>query len=316
MMRFGPLLTVRLHRFEFVTCTALGAAVIAALSYAVWRISQIHVPVVCFRGPCDAPQVMLNEFFDVAGSLGVVLGGPVLLPAVGGLVLGVALVGKEIERGTTVLAWSVGTSRRRWLAVRVLPAIVLLLGSCLAAGALADVLEGLRNPLVDPAASFDHMGLRGLLPAAHGIAAFGLALLVGAWFGRLLPALLIAGALSLATVIGVRVVTDEMLKHEVVVLVGTPERNLNGLASSGLNRGMAFLARDGELLTYEEARARYGEEPYDDNGIVRPPLREAWLSTPGQLYPIDVARQGVLLGGVGLAAIVLSFAVVDRRRPN
>ena len=281
MTRLGALLTLRLHRFEFVTCAGLGAAVIAALAYAVWRMSLIHVPIACFRGPCDTPEGVLNKFFNVAGGLGVVLGGPVLLPAVSGLVLGVALVGKEIERGTAVLAWSVGTSRRRWLAERLLPAVVLLLVSCLAAGALADVLEGLRNPVVDPAASFEHLGLRGILPAAHGIAAFGLALLVGAWLGRLLPALLIAGALSLATVIGVRAVTDAMLNREVVVLVGTRDSDLNALASTGLNRGVAFLQPDGQLLTYEEARARYGQEPWDDNGIVRPPLREAWLLTPG-----------------------------------
>ena len=53
-----------------------------------------------------------------------------MLPAIAGVILGIAAVAKELDQRTAVLAWSVNSSRRHWLLQRVIPllAVIVVLG--------------------------------------------------------------------------------------------------------------------------------------------------------------------------------------------
>jgi len=195
-------MTLRVHRFESVA-VALGAAIVIGFALVVClRLIGMGVPLACFShapqvADCGASQFQIDDYLSLAGAWGFyAIGAIALLPLTAGLILGVALIGKEIDRGTTSFAWSVNPSRRRWLVARVVPVTVLLVAATLTAGLLADWLEFLRDPGTDPMTTFNHMGTRGPVVAAEALAFFGLALFLGAHFGRVLPAFLEIGRAS------------------------------------------------------------------------------------------------------------------------
>jgi hypothetical protein len=301
------------HRFEAVGMAVLAVATFAVAAGLALRLASYQIPVVCF-GPnppdtCVAFQPDVTRYFETAGTWGVVaLGLIAVLPAIGGLILGIAMVGKELDQGTATFAWSIGPSRRRWLLQRVVPIGIALVVVGLVAGALADVLQGLRDPGTDPNRSFGHMGLRGPVVGAAAIAFFGLALLVGSVLGRILPALLLAGLLVIASFVGVSVLSETFLRGETVLVYGVD----GGVPG----RSVEYLVQvpGGEIMTWEAAYARFGNELDDPNGM---PLefRTVLRVNPPELYPLAVARMAVLYSTLGLASIVLAFAVVDRRRP-
>jgi hypothetical protein len=301
------------HRFE-----AVGMAVIALATFVVggalaMRLRSFGIPLECFgrNAPdsCIPFQPDMSRYYDTAGTWGTIAVGTIaVLPAIIGLILGIALVGKELDQGTATFAWSIGPSRRRWLVQRVVPIGLGVVLVCLAAGALADALEPLRDPGIDPDGSYGHLGIRGPVVGAAGLAFFGLALLVGSVVGRVLPALLLAGALVIASFIGVTVVSETFLRTETVLVYGVdggvPGRSIEYLVQ----------APDGEVMNWEHAYLRYGSALDDPNGIAAD-FRTVLRVNPPELYPLAVARMALLYSTLGLASIVLAFAVVDRRRP-
>jgi ABC-type transport system involved in multi-copper enzyme maturation permease subunit len=238
----------------------------------------------------------------------------VVLPVVIGLFLGIALAGKEIDRGTTVFAWSLTPSRRRWLFGRVAPVAVVIVLASLAAGILADRLEGLRDPGVDPALTFEHLGIRGIVVAGETLLVFGIALAAGAILGRILPALLLALAVSIGAIVGGYLINDAMLKTETVLVPGVD----GGPTGPARWRTVDFKiqAPTGEIMTWQEAYDRYGDPGAvegGDAGVNQ--LRTILEVNPAELYPLVTDRMALLFAALGLSAIVIAFAAVDRRRP-
>lgn len=316
------LLTFRIHRFEAVALAILAAAVLGAAGGLWLRLLAFNLPASCFFSGdqfdpgCAARQAEVNDYMALAGDIGMyVVLAIVILPFALGLILGVAIVSKEIERGTAALAWSISPSRRRWLAGVVGPAFVAVVVVSIAAGILADRLELARDPTVDPSRSLHSLGLRGAVLPAYAIAAFGIAIAVGARLGRVLPALLLAGALSVASVIGTTLAVDTMLRGEFI-----PIEEPAMLEAQAFAAGRVFdsqiLTPDGELIPWGEAYERFGDEINPDSFVFDPAYRPFYLMTPGQLYPIAEWRLAVILGAIGLMGIVLAFAIVERRRPG
>jgi ABC-type transport system involved in multi-copper enzyme maturation permease subunit len=321
-------LAFRIHRFEAV---ALGLLVGAALVFAgglLLRLLAFNLPLSCFLSAHSgdgsdsgcAGRSDYNDYLHLAGDIGMyAVIALALVPFFLGLILGVAVVGKEIERGTVALAWSVGPSRRRWLLGVAVPTLVAVLGVSLVAGLLADRLELARDPTIDPAASLHHLGLRGLVLPAYALASFGIALALGARLGRVLPALLLAGAVSLGGVLGTTAIVDAMLRTESIPVDESAMLQVRAFAAG---RVFDSLVRtpEGELISWMEAEARYPAafmEPADpDNPGVSPALGFVYLVTPGALYPIAEWRLAVILGAIGLGGLVLAFAIVERRRPT
>jgi hypothetical protein len=310
-------LTVRSHRSEVIGAGMVGALALAGALFVAARLALAGIPTVCFHGggpECLGMDLRVESYLEFARNGGfVALGGIVILPIITGLILGIALVGKEIDRGTIVLAWSLSPSRRRWFLSRVVPIGVAIVAASLAGGVFGDWLEGLRDPGVDPGGTFDHMGIRGLPAAGMALAAYGLALACGSIFGRVLPSLLIAAALTGATWAAVNVGTYALLQHETVYtqgIDGGPSGPIRWRVVDYLVVGPA-----GEILTWQQAYERYGDPGALEGPDSSPQLGSVLAVNPGQIYPLVAARMALLYGVVGLGGVVLALAAVDRRRP-
>jgi len=312
-------LTLRAHRFETIAVGAYITAALTGAAFVVAKLSLAGIPMACFHEPggpgCAGLSGQIRAYLGFAGDWGfIALGGITFLPVFSGLFLGIALAGKEIDRGTTVFAWSLAPSRRRWLLARVVPVALVIALAALAAGLLADRLEALRDPGVDSSRTFEHLGIRGVVIAGEAIGVFGVALGAGAILGRILPALLVAIALSIGSIVGVFVLTDAMLKTETVAIYGVD----GGPTGAARWRTVDFRvqAPTGEILTWEEAYQRYGDPGAVEGEDAGPnQLRSVLIVNPGEIYPRVTDRMALVYVAIGLAGATLAFAAVDRRRP-
>ncbi len=192
-------LLLRQHRWVvgFTVAAALGLTVAALVAWAA--LSGLSTPAHCiedrFLDPmppeCAGTEEFLASNEELAGK---VMAAMAVLPLLAGILLGAPLVASEIETRTATIAWSLGPSRRRWLAVRlaILAAgfAVVLVGPAVT----ADMLAAVRPPQYDMStATLVDYGLRGPLVVFRGLAAFSIAVVVGLALGRVLPALLVAG---------------------------------------------------------------------------------------------------------------------------
>lgn len=192
-------LVLRQHRWVVVFAVLLSLAMAGAAVFAWAALAGVSTPAHCildrFLDPIPAECIGTEEFLTRNEELaGKVMAAMAVLPLLLGILVGVPLVGSEIETRTATIAWSLGPSRRRWLAVRLL-----ILGVGLAAvlalpAIAADQLSTVRPPQYDPAsATLVDYGLRGPLVVFRGLAAFAIGVTLGLALGRVLPALLVAG---------------------------------------------------------------------------------------------------------------------------
>ena len=126
-----------------------------------------------------------------------------ILPFVTGVFLGGPLIAREIERGTTRLAWSIAPSRLRWYLSRMLPIVVAVVAITFAAGLATDRLTAAISPNVDIANSFDSFGQRGVLVAITALVIAAGAIGLGAVTGRVLPTVILALILGTLGITGV-----------------------------------------------------------------------------------------------------------------
>lgn len=123
-----------------------------------------------------------------------------VVPIVLGSVVGVGITAGELEHGTARWSWALSRSRRRWLAVRVIPAAiaVFLLLSLVAVAAEL----GVRSRIGSTDPGFVDYQLRSFLVPMRGLLAFVIGLFVGVALGRSLPAVLVAMALGAGATVG------------------------------------------------------------------------------------------------------------------
>jgi ABC-type transport system involved in multi-copper enzyme maturation permease subunit len=309
-------LFLRANRFELAGVILLAIGVLVVSGGLVARLAGAAIPQACWtHGPgtadCLISKLDLDAYLNDANVWGYfALGGIAGLPILGGLLVGVVLVGKELDRGTAMFSWSLTPSRRRWLLGRVLPAAVFVAVASLAAGVFADWLEVLRNPGSDPYETFSHITTRGGVVGAQAIAFLGISALAGSAIGRILPALLVSAVIVIFTYAGVSIAADAMMEHETITIVD-PQAAVPGRLMDVLYR-----TPDGQLGTWEDLQQRYGAEwETSEDGGQSLGIRQVVVVIPAQLYPIAVARMSILFTVIGLTGLVLTAAVVDRRRP-
>ena len=309
---------LRPNRPELRAAVILGGLMVAVAVLAIAWLRTFDIPDECFGNGnvgdrCTAYQGGMFAYGEALSTVGNPAAISTLVaPIVVALVMGIAALAREIEQQTTNFAWSIAPSRATWLRDRMVPILLVVLVLGVAGGWLGDILMGLRQRGVDPWRNFEGLGLRGPAIAATALLVFGIAGLVGAVVGRQLPALLISGAVIGFGVYGAVTVSDTWVQGD--AQVGTYDQIVIG------DKILDSLIRtpEGEYIAWEEAYARYGSQldtiNYEgtDNGTG---LRVATRYVPGDRYPAAVARLSSLLGGGGLAAIVLTFLVVHRRRP-
>ena len=308
-------LTLRLHRFEVyafgVTLVFLSIAAFAVATY----IDSLKPGPACFpelNEPTAACRVALDKYWGAQQSLGTLLGTPTLIvTSVIGLFLGVPIVGRELERGTTRLAWSLAPSRWGWYLSRVLPMAVVVVVASFVAGIAMDRFFAASTPNQDLTQSFAGYGARGSLLAARALFLFGLSVIAGAVIGRALPALIVAGLLGAVLLSAGENFYQSVLLRQEAVPVAMTDYTYQG------NQPLYFDARwqlpDGTLVGYEY----FGDQgpPYDEN-TGEPTYPQFQLLVPGTEYRWVEAREAAALVGASVVAILIAGVIVQRRRPG
>ena len=310
-------ITLRLHRFEVVAFVLLaGLAIVSALVVAA-RLDAIGYGRHCIdAGRLGAPtpvdcQFKVNEFYSIASSQGVIVSTFITaIPFFAALLLGVAVVGREIERGTTRLAWALTPSRMRWFAQRLIPVLAVVAVGTFLLGFAADRLLEATEPGIDPANAFTQFGIRGVVLAARAVFVFAIAVFVGTLLGRALPALIVAGIVTGLGIAGGIQVHGMILTSEAVPIEEAD------VQVGDLYVDQMFRLPDGRLIGWAEVE-QYDPAPTDPASSGEwPTLPIVNIGVPGSRYrEVEVREVGALLSGT-LIALLGTAAIVQRRRPG
>lgn len=308
-------ITLRLHRFEVVALTLLTALGVIATLVVAARLDAVGFGAHCNAAmrigttvPADC-EFKANQFYAIVfNEAGIVSGFSMIAPFVAALLLGVAVVGREIERGTTRLAWALTPSRLRWFLQRFLPVLLVVGGGAYVLGIAADRLLAATEPGLDPSNAFARFGWRGAILASRVAFVLALAVLVGAVMGRALPALIVGGILAGAAITGGTLVHEKILESEAVVIE-------DGQVGD-LYMDQRFRLPDGRLIGWDEVE-QYDPPPTDPEFSGQwPTLPTFTFGIPGSRYrEVELREVGALAGG-SLVALLITTVVIQRRRPG
>jgi hypothetical protein len=308
MSRRSIALILKQFRFELVVIVGvlLGMAALEVV-VLLWLPGLEAQAAVC--GPAfQCPELITLGAILV--NMGQVI--PLISSFVGGagaIILGVAVVGREVERGTATLAWPLARSRRRWLATRVVVVGAILMLAAAAPAMVANLLVPVVRPEFGGKSVFFMFETRGLLPIGRDVAAFAVAILAGAAFGRLLPGLLLALVLA-SLVYWVQSTVNGAWRTGDAVVMPDGEYDVNLVLDSRLRDA------SGQILTWNEAsdRDRLPDGSFPD-GWPDSKYEQVTIGLPGSRQPGIDRREAGLYGIFALLLIGASAVVVDRRRP-
>lgn len=238
------------------------------------------------------------------------------LPFVIGGVLGVPLVAREVEVRTIHLAWALTRSRLRWLLWRLWSAAVLVLVLLVPAWLAIDRVVG-QLYLIEPSKQLDDYGEHGLVLVSRGVFALAVGVLAGAYFRRILPALIAVAVVSAVSYAALDVQRLRWLPMDVLpdsLVAGDDQQGAWGVTQG-------WLGPDGFHTDIEELVARAGLPPVpesrsteafqqwlDANGF-----RRVWLGLLGErLVDVEV-RETALLSLLSLSALAGAAVLVRER---
>jgi hypothetical protein len=313
-------LTLRLGRFEYL---AFGAAILLLSIGTILSanaLDAVRPAAECFgaqqigttTAECDtALQAWYNA--QNAGP-GIFYGLLLFVSFAAGLFLGVPIIAREIERGTSRLAWSLAPSRMRWFLARMLPALLLLGVLTLLAGFAMDRYASAVSTETDLSNSFTQFGYRGVLIASRPVFIFAIGVTVGAIVGRALPAVILSAIVAGIGIGGGQMVHQRILEAEAVEVPTNQDGNgvvIGGSQPGDMYINQRFRLPDGSLVGYEYFSDR---SPFDDQGLPLYPMID--LVIPGERYRFVETREALALAGGSLVVLVLAGFVVSRRRPG
>ncbi|HEX5040511.1 MAG TPA: hypothetical protein VFW95_10275 [Candidatus Limnocylindria bacterium] len=310
----------RQQRWELALLIGGALLLAAAMAFVAWQIPLTNESAsACSQGASSAAGLTpecrsLIDWGNLwTASTGIFIGLATVAPFLVGLLLGAPVLAREIEKRTAPMAWSLSRSRRRWLAGRVLP-LVLLVGVALVLVGQASTM--LQNAAYPDGRGFMDYGSRGLIVPARGLAVFGVAVAVGLVCGRVLPAVLISGLLTIALIVGTELVRGDVMRAE-ATWIGVDQSQPDALAGISMVYDSGFVDDStGERVTYEQASERFPEE-FGPQGMGMPEgMTMVYLATPPDRYPSFVARESAALVGVALLAGLVATVLIGTRRPE
>lgn len=306
----------RMQRWELIVLVGGSLLLAAAMAIVAWQLDPtIEALQGCYGdGTSLSPECRsLMDWGNLLGAAGAILPGVALMvPFVAGILLGAPLVAREIEKRTAPMAWSLSRSRVRWLAGRLLPVVLSAVVSLLAVGAASEALLVAARP--DSDLSFPNFGYHGPIIAARGLAVMLIGVVVGLILGRMLPAILVTGMLTIALIGGLTFMRAEMMRNEATWV---PSESLSDFGSGVMVYDQAWTDdATGEFLTYDQAFERFPEEFGPEGSWMPPGLTQVYLMTPPEVYPAFVAREIAALLGVAVLAAAGAAWVIGWRRPE
>lgn len=266
-----------------------------------------------FTGLEDAGCLANSAFLDLNRIAAVLSFVVASLPFVAGLILGSQLAAREIEQGNVRIAWVLDPSRTRWLLERVAWNGAVVVATGIICGVIGYVLASASNPGVDLGGSFLGYGLWGPIVIVRGLLSLAIGTVVGAWLGRVLPALLVSIILASALVIAALVVARTFYPTE-IRLAGAQTAPSEVLIVVG---GMQ-LTPDGTLIEPMQALALAPAGLADSD----PNAAAAWIDahypaasaviSGSRMSDVQAREAAVLAFGVAVA-VAVSIPLVRRR---
>ncbi len=307
MIKQNARLILKSLRFEASVMVAVSFLLGVLLLGEGWRLLSLNVSACADAAPPTDCAVRQAEF---DGQFMTVVGlqlAAALATVFGGLALGAAIVGREIERGTTSLAWSLARSRIRWLLARWLVVGLVILALSYVVG-LATEPMAVAMRATGRVGAFDGIEVRAPILALRAAVAFTLAVLTGALLGRALPGLLVAALLIPLLVLAVDQGMGMWLRSEARAIdinaVNTARITDTEWRDLGTGRVLSRL----EYLTMTPPP---GAPPDWDTTTFEP----IPLGVPDSEAGAYVAVESLLLGGVAAVLLSVACVAVERRRP-
>ena len=323
MNRESLRLSLRLSRFELMAFGGIILGLVVATVIAAAWVDSLRPAPACFASRSDfgvggpvlssgaACEAAFQAWYSASsGFTGLGAGLLTFLSFAAAVFLGVPIVAREVERGTSRLAWSMAPSRMRWFLARMVPILIALAVITFLAGVAIDRYAAAASQDPDLTKSFTLFGFRGLLIASRAIFIFAVAVAVGAIFAQALPAVIITAVVATVGLAGGERVHEMILRNEAIAVPINPDGS--GPATVGaMYFDQRFVLPDGSVVGYEY----FGNtSPYDDNGNPKYPMVS--IVVPGERYRSVETREAVVLAGGSLAALILAGFVVSRRRPG
>ena len=336
-------LSYRQQRWELLLVALAVVGVVAAMVYFASTLGALRAASPdCLAGTGGAPvafpdetgppaacQAILEDYYATEGMASNLVSLAWAAPFGMGVLLGAPVVAREIDGRTAQLAWSLSRSRVSWLLRRIGFIALFALGLLTVLAVGSEFLAAAMQPDRTLDQDFTWFGRRGLPVVARGFGAIMIGVLVGAFIGRVLPAILASAAAIGLVFVGVSLVHDQWNRSEAVVQRfwddgGTPVAF--GFGALDVDYGLQRL--DGEFVSYGEAYTSglLNETYQDELGQVYASVadfeagrvfgHDARLSIPGERYPELVLRDSGGAGLVGLLALGLTAVVVRTRAPR
>ena len=326
MRRIGSwlILSFRLHRWEVLASAAGVAILTAAMLWFAWQMRALAaidpgcIDPATYVTACKLSPQAFYELSSKAEWLSYLSG---LAPFAMGLVLGVPLVSREIEHRTAAIAWTMSRSRTWWLVHRAAFLVLVMVILLIVVAVVGEILASATMPGQHLDRDFAWYGRRGALIVVRGIASLGVGILVGAWLGRVLPALLVAVFASVLVFSAISLGMDRWMERDAIVQKFDADR------AGGRQLGERILLPSGELVDYGELKRRglayevitddlLWAKPEDIGHMDRLIGYDRYLVVPGSRYPQIVLRESAVVGGAAVALGLATILLVKRRRPG
>ena len=315
----GWRLAFKMQRLELLIFVAAAVLVTVTSLLIAWGASEARSSFdACYQAQGTdtncATSPSLNDFSMWGGFARI---GAFVTPFALGLFLGVPVVAREIEGRTAAIAWTLSRSRSRWLVQRVIPLVVVVIVLSAAVGIGSEFVTR-TNPFADLAANpgfVDHTARGWMLPV-RALAVMALGVAVGALVPRQLPALLLAGAVTLALFVGLSIGMDAWMTAEARP-IPFDESRFGPFADGPRIFDVAYREdATGDVISMNDFYNKYGDVALPDGEEDPPGFTQVAIGIPGEQYAPWVLRESAALGALTLMSGGLAVFVVRRRRPG
>lgn len=181
---------------------AVAVALLAAFAVPVWLTGDhLSSALQACRADRSCGDISLFEHYH---AINMIVDLTVAVPLLIGIFWGATLIGKELETGTTTLAWTQSITRRQWLRTKLLTLFLATAACSAAVTALVTWWSRTHNATAESRFDGLQFDIQGIAPIGYALFASALGLAAGVLWRRALPAM----ATTVAGFVAVRLVVE------------------------------------------------------------------------------------------------------------